>query len=268
MARRLGLGQYCGRSVRRRQTQGFVITENRFSPGLNIDRHVHEHPHFTFILEGGFTETYDRLVLECSPGSALFVPSNRPHTDRISPFGAHTIGVELSKELADRVIGQTGLLQDARVLTDAKIQQAGWKLYHEFRSSDPAATLSMESIALEMLVLTSRARTVSLEGEPSWMPAVREMLHARYADSLQLKEIAELAGVHETHLARAFRKRHGCTVGDYLRKLRVDAAAVELRESDRSIAEIASSCGFFDQAHFCRIFKRLYGLAPSAYRSH
>lgn len=266
MAKRLRLGQYCGRSVHRRQAHGFLITENSFSAGLKIDRHVHEHTHFTFILEGGFTESYDRMVLECTPGSALFVPAKTPHTDRIGPLGALTIGVELSSSLAERIMGQTGVLHDARVLSDPKIEEAGRRLYREFRSSDPASAISMESIALEMLVLTSRIRTMSEAGEPHWMPVVREMLHAGFAESLSLGEIARSVGVHETHLARAFRRRHGCTVGDYIRKLRVDAAALDLTNSNKPIAQIAADNGFYDQAHFCRTFKKSYGQAPSTYR--
>ncbi|HVT11041.1 MAG TPA: AraC family transcriptional regulator [Fimbriimonadaceae bacterium] len=267
MAKRLGLGQYCGYSVRRRQIHGFVITENRFAPGLQIDRHVHQHTHFTFILEGGFVESYDRIVLECDPGSTLFVPAGAPHTDRIRPDGAHTIGIELSPGVAERVVSQTGVLADARVLTDPRIEQAGRRLYREFRSADAAASLSMESIALEMLVSAARIRTIGEHGEPEWMRTVREILHEGFTESLSLSEIAAQVGVHETHLARAFRKRHGCTLGEYIRRLRVDSAARELKSGAKPVAEIAAEMGFYDQAHFCRTFKTAYGMSPSQYRS-
>jgi AraC family transcriptional regulator len=267
MAKRLGLGQYCGRSVRRRQVHGFVITENWFAPGLQIDRHAHQHSHFTFVMEGGFTESYDRMVLECLPGSTLFVPAGEPHTDRIGPQGAHTIGVELSPGVADRVIGQTGVLQDARVLSEPRLEQIGRRLYREFRSGDTAAPLSMESLAIEMLVLSSRVRTPGEFGEPSWMAIVRNRLHQGFTETLSLGELARSASVHETHLARAFRKRHGCTVGEYVRKLRVDAAALELRKTGKAVAEIAIEVGFYDQAHFCRVFRKAYGVSPSDYRS-
>lgn len=266
MAKRLGLGEYCGSSVRRRQVHGFVVTENRFAPGLQIDHHVHQHTHFTFILAGGFIESYDRMVLECEPGSTLFVPAGAPHTDRIRPDGAHTIGVELSPGVAERVIGQTGILADARVLSDPRVEQAGRRLYREFRSSDVASSLSMESIALEILVAASRAKSVGEAGEPAWMQNVRAILHESFTDSLSLGEIAKRVDIHETHLARAFRKRHGCTLGEYVRRLRVDAAALELKRGAKPVSQIAAEVGFYDQAHFCRTFKRAYGVSPSDYR--
>lgn len=267
MARRLGLGQYYGRSVRRRQVNGFVITENRFPPGLAIPRHAHVHPHFTFVLQGAFTEAYDGMVLECPPGTTLFVPADATHTDLIGPAGAHTIGVELSPAVAERVVSQTGVLKDAFVLLDRRLELTGNRLYREFHSADSAARLSMEALAIEMLVLTSRSRKSQDASEPTWMPAVRTVLHDRFRETVSLDELARIAGVHRTHLARAFRQRHGCTVGEYIRRLRVDAAAMELKQRARSVAEIGVGLGFFDQAHFCRSFKRIYGLTPSAYRS-
>ncbi len=264
---RLGLGQYCGHSLRRRKVHGFVVTENRFVPGLQIGRHEHQHPHFTFILDGRFTESYDQVVLDCLPGSTLFVPTNEQHTDRIGQEGAHTISVELSPGVAERVMTQTGVLRDARVLSDPRAEFMGRRLYREFRSTDFASSLSMESIALEMLVLTARIRSAGETGESAWMRRVRELLHERFSETLSLSDLARAADVHETHLARAFRKRHGCTVGEYIRRLRVDSAAQALKDTEKPVGQIAAESGFFDQAHFCRTFRRFYGLSPSDYRS-
>ena len=133
----------------------------------------------------------------------LFVPSNAPHTDRMGPGGAHTIGVELSPGVSERVTAQTGVFKDARVISGPALGQTGRRLYREFRSSDVASTLAMESIALEMLVLTSRVRTVGESGEPTWMATVREVLHENFTEAVGLADLARIVDVHETHLARA-----------------------------------------------------------------
>jgi AraC family transcriptional regulator len=98
------------------------------------------------------------------------------------------------------------------------------------------------------------------------MSGVRAILHESFREPVSLALLADSAQVHETHLARAFRKRHGCTVGEYLRRLRVDAAAAGLEQSERPVSEIAAECGFYDQAHLCRVFKRTYGVSPTEYR--
>ena len=206
MVKQLGLGQYCGRSIRRRQVHGFVVTENKFAPGLAIGRHVHDHSHFTYILNGGFTEQYDNKTLECETAATLFVPANEPHTDRIWPSGAHSMGIEISPSVAGRVDRYSSILQDARVVCDMLLQHAARRLYREFHSNDSAAPLSIESLALEILVLTTRRkRGLPKQIDSNWLEAVHDRLHDCYRFPLSLKELAAEVGVHETHLARALK---------------------------------------------------------------
>jgi AraC family transcriptional regulator len=101
-----------------------------------------------------------------------------------------------------------------------------------------------------------------------WLELVREIVQDRYRESLSLRELAEEANVHPVHLARAFRKRYGCCVGDYLRQMRVAGACRDLANSDLGMAEIAGRNGFSDQSHLCRIVKQYTGVSPSRHRGH
>ncbi len=92
-------------------------------------------------------------------------------------------------------------------------------------------------------------------------------MHDRFQESISLAAVAELADVHPVSLARAFRRTYHCTVGDYVRRLRIELACQKLTGSDASLVEIALSAGFSEQSHFSRTFKRLTGLTPSEYRS-
>jgi AraC family transcriptional regulator len=74
------------------------------------------------------------------------------------------------------------------------------------------------------------------------------------------------AGVHPVSLARAFRHHYGCTVGEYIRRLRIRYACDRLLGSDDSLVEIAYAAGFSHQAHLSRTFKRTLGLSPSQFR--
>ena len=67
-------------------------------------------------------------------------------------------------------------------------------------------------------------------------------------------------------LARGFRKAYGCSVGAYLRRLRLARAAERLAESEYTLAEIALEAGFADQSHFSNLFRRETGVSPSAFR--
>ena len=73
--------------------------------------------------------------------------------------------------------------------------------------------------------------------------------------------------MHPVHLARQFRASQGCTVGEYIRRVRVGFARRELVMTDKPIAEIALSAGFFDQSQLTKTFKRVTGRTPAAYRA-
>jgi AraC family transcriptional regulator len=67
-------------------------------------------------------------------------------------------------------------------------------------------------------------------------------------------------------MARIFRKRYGCSPGDYLRKLRIAAASEELANSDTPIIAIALQNGFSDQSHLTRTFRQYMGVSLAAFR--
>jgi AraC family transcriptional regulator len=81
-------------------------------------------------------------------------------------------------------------------------------------------------------------------------------------------ELAREAGVHRSHFARAFRQHFGCTIADFVRRLRIDWAAQQLRSQSCSLSQLSLDAGFGDQAHFTRTFKRITGVTPGAYRGN
>lgn len=102
---------------------------------------------------------------------------------------------------------------------------------------------------------------------PQWIESAQELLRSRLKNPPDLLETARIAGVHPSHLSRAFRQFTGMTVGAYLRRERVHFACSLLHQSQYSLAEIAQEAGFYDQAHFSRVFRRQVGLSPKEFRS-
>jgi AraC family transcriptional regulator len=73
-------------------------------------------------------------------------------------------------------------------------------------------------------------------------------------------------GVRASYLASTFRRCYGCSVRDYVRRLRLEYACRELERSHSSLLEISAAAGFCDNSHFSRIFKEAFGTSPGAYR--
>jgi DNA-binding LacI/PurR family transcriptional regulator/AraC-like DNA-binding protein len=79
-------------------------------------------------------------------------------------------------------------------------------------------------------------------------------------------KLAETVNVNEDYLTRIFHREMGLSLWDYLNRLRVYMAVKFLLQTNESIQEIASHSGFQDQAYFCRVFKKVYGIPPGQLR--
>jgi AraC family transcriptional regulator len=140
------------------------------------------------------------------------------------------------------------------------------KLYREFRCDDSASALVLEGLTLEILGETCRTAATADIRRPHWLNHVRERLHAEFRQRLTLRELASEAGVHPLHLARAFRRTYGFTVGHYVRRLRIECACQALAIPGLSQIRVALDAGFADQSQFSRTFKQMMGVTPSQYR--
>ncbi len=102
--------------------------------------------------------------------------------------------------------------------------------------------------------------------EPEWLGDAISLIERRYSEPLCLSSIASAVGVRRGALAAGFRRFRSTSVGEAIRAVRV-ATAKELLATNLPLTEIAWRCGFHDQAHFTRVFRRVAGVTPGAYRS-
>ena len=98
------------------------------------------------------------------------------------------------------------------------------------------------------------------------LDTVRNWLDAHYSEPVTLEQLAKKAGCSRNYLCRAFKNYSGKTVFDYLLERRIQAAMMRLRGSEEKIIGIAYDCGFHELSYFNRVFKRLTGQTPLAYR--
>jgi AraC-like DNA-binding protein len=94
----------------------------------------------------------------------------------------------------------------------------------------------------------------------------KDLADARYADPLDVDDLAAAAGLSRAHFSREFRRAFGESPHAYLLTRRLERAAALLRTTDRSVAEICFSVGLASLGSFTTSFKRTYGTTPTAYR--
>jgi AraC-like DNA-binding protein len=95
----------------------------------------------------------------------------------------------------------------------------------------------------------------------------KDLADARYADRLDVDDLARAAGLSRAHFSREFRRAFGESPHAYLLTRRLERAAALLRLTDRSIADICFSVGLQSVGSFTTSFTRTYGASPAAYRA-
>jgi len=255
-----------GTTIRRRDVTGFTVKESLYAPDTALGRHRHSNAYFSFVLSGGYTEKYANRESECTEGTLRFLPEGELHENA---FGTATtcLLVEIEPAMLQRLgDDQVRVLSAPREVVGPVSNWLANRMVHEFRSEDDVAPLAMEGVLLEILVESARTIDDTAASAPGWLRKVREFLEARYLQATGLAELAAVAEVHPVHLSREFRRHYQMTIGEYIRKRRIEHASHLLSNSRLSLSEIAKTCGFSDQSHFCALFKKHTGLTPAKFR--
>ena len=95
----------------------------------------------------------------------------------------------------------------------------------------------------------------------------RDLADRRYAEPLDVPELARAARLSPAHFSREFTRAFGETPHRYLLTRRLERAAALLRTTDRSVADICVTVGLRSVGSFTTSFGRVYGLSPTAYRA-
>lgn len=95
----------------------------------------------------------------------------------------------------------------------------------------------------------------------------RDLADSRYADPLTVADLARAAGLSPAHFSRQFRAAFGEPPHRYLLTRRLERAAALLRNTDRPVTDVCFAVGFASVGSFAVTFRRVYGMAPGAYRS-
>jgi transcriptional regulator GlxA family with amidase domain len=95
----------------------------------------------------------------------------------------------------------------------------------------------------------------------------KDLADARYAEPLQVSDLAAAAGLSRAHFSREFKRAFGESPHQYLLTRRLERAAALLRATDWSVADICFAVGAGSVGSFTVSFGRIFGHAPQAYRA-
>lgn len=101
---------------------------------------------------------------------------------------------------------------------------------------------------------------------PSSLEKALHFIQLNYRYSLTLQQVADKSGMSLSSFGRRFKKKTGMTFVDYVNSMRISSARSLLRNPDLSLLQISLACGYGNQCHFNRTFKKIVGITPGQYR--
>jgi AraC family transcriptional regulator len=264
-----------GRAFASLRLPGFLLTDLRHAEGSRGRVHTHGGAYFSLLVAGSYREIDAGRTSDYRPRTIRFHPPDFRHADEIGEGGARFLSVEVGDGVLAALPARCRH-EPALAGPHSEMSRVAVELYEQLAVADGGSALGRDigrdigrDLVLEGLALQlagALARLPVEEAAPRWLLRVAERLRAESHLQLQLAELAVEAGVHPVHLARAFRRHFGRSVGEEVRRLRVDSVRAALAQPGASIADAAFAAGFADQSHCSRVFRRHTGMSPAQYR--
>jgi AraC-like DNA-binding protein len=162
-----------------------------------------------------------------------------------------------------RQLLELGLKVDTKELREA---------YFHTRVLSPKQYESVQQLlnifAQHLSIVANQVVFRSENSEPPIIIRARDFIAANYAEDLSLTSVARAVHMSTFYFCKQFKKATGINFTNYLGRIRVEQAKERLLNPHVRISEVAYEVGFQSLTHFNRVFRKLTGESPTAYRSH
>jgi len=277
-------------AVNLHQLAPYIRIAHRIKCPITIPRRVIFDHELVLFLAGQGRFVLNSTVYPIAPHSLFLIPPFTPHTIETAPgITCEHIAIhfDLTRDLphADQPSRRKpyamrlprGLRFAHHLLLQAhdRLEDAFVQLLRARSAIDPLAELDASahllSILVQLLRLGSRPRDQAEDRRAGRLNEARiaraiDFASTHLANPLGAEDLAGVAGLSLSHFTRLFRAWTGYAPMEYLRRLRIEHARRLLGDVDLSVKQIAHRTGFDDAYHFSKVFRRLQGMQPTAYR--
>lgn len=264
---KLSSGQYYGDIFQSTNANGIILTKSDYEHNSSIPKHYHNNPYFCYVLDGHYTEHFFQNIITCTKGDIIFHPKETEHYNLFKHTAVSCFNIEFSgqwqEKFFDSPIGQNKIVSQAL----PELQMLTRKIYNEFMGIDNLSSLMIEGLTTEMMILFKRESKQQI-ASPYYLNKVISFIKENYHQKITLSELADYIKVSPEYLVRVFKKSFHCTIGEYIRQVRIKHACKLLNQTDYEIVEVAKATGFLDKSHFTRVFKRITGTTPLTFKKN
>ncbi|WP_417347482.1 helix-turn-helix domain-containing protein [Ferrimonas sp.] len=237
-------------------------------------RHYHLEFHIGLIVGGAQRYHCRGASHRAAPGQLVIMPPDQLHDGQAHDDGGYRTKVfTLGTPWLSRSLGELTHEQELGFLehqVDDPALYRGLVMAHRILGDSHQANLTRDCLPLEMLEqLVSRHGSVRLRRSPRLgsrdLDEIRDYMMDNLDQPIRLADLAKQCGLTEVGLSRAFKSTTGLPPYAWLSRFRLEKA-MEWLKAGRCVTQVAQSVGFYDQAHFSKVFKQQFGLTPGQVR--
>lgn len=233
-----------------------TVSVVNYTQPVSEEWHSHEDIHLSLILQGGNLESRKNEDRQVTPGKIMAYHQGEIHRNRFTAFPSKNLNLELKNDFfSDNHL-------KFQQLDSSNIQQIDTylnliKIYKELYIDD---LYTQDSIKNSLTSLFTPIPTSSQK--PIWVNQLKEIVQDRWNEFISLDELSKTLNVHPVTISKYFKKYYYGSLGDYMRKVKVQKALNYLFHTQMSITEVAYASGFSDHSHMIRIFKLYLACSP------
>lgn len=260
-------GNYLGITKSSIDYNGILITDTVYNKKHHFASHSHENLYIAYVIEGSYIESSRHETKRCLPGSVVLHRIDEKHSN--SSFAARNriLNAEIGQGWFEKYNLSTAAIEKNISRNNFQLKILFSNLYNEYLINDNVTALAFETGILEAFNSVLASDNFITGNMPEWVKKTEEILRFEEPSCIDLTFLTNETGVHPAHISRDFRKYFHCTMSEYVRRLKVEKAGEYLTAGKFTLAEVSYICGFADQSHFIRIFRKFKGLTPQQYQN-
>lgn len=266
MSAKIAHGARSGSVLRTFTTTRFGLSERSYTPNSESPVHTHQKTYIIITIDGHYLSTFDSGADHYSSWTVTYHHAGLSHNSRYTVRGAHVLYIEIPQEELSVLWPDPVSHLSSFSLHGGKVEWTARQLFHEFQQVDGYSSMAVDGLIMQLSAHLMRDAAGRPQRLPIWLGKANELIRSRFNETLAVQEIAKLVHVHPGHLAREYMRHYRCTIGEQIRRLRVEYACRQLSSTSHCLADIALDAGFSDQSHLTVSFRQQLGITPSEYR--
>lgn len=244
-----------------------LLTDQRYH---FFPKHYHETYSIAMLFNGAknFSTKHESGILD-ENNLATMNPGEIHYGDSVTKEGWNQAVILFDRKSADKFIEENDLKAQELVFcktikNNLKYRAEMQEVYYSIANSENEMEKEQHFQTMLGLVF-SKEKEKNVQKVYSNISGIRktiELMNEEPSAKHTLDELAETADMSKFHFLRTFKDATGMTPHAYLNVLRVERARMKMLTTSLNLADISAECGFSDQAHFTRAYKKVYGTPP------